>query len=261
MMPTSLSTDSSTVTPTTTTESYICGSNSRASTINATLFLLIMAYIILVVCSVIMIEDTWSPEPILVFTVTIGVQTVLCLVAIEGERTWPVRVLWVWVTIVLLIDFIAMYHAPPSPEPIVVVMATMAVQIVLCLLAIWGARTYRGWPVRVLWVWVTIRLLFDFIAMFMMLVDFDPSFMIRNWYLDLGRNWYLILGCILEISVYVPLIWYPLYGYLNEWPQLEEAAAGTTPSFTTAEGEPYKLEVTPTRRKNREGYESGIELV
>jgi len=123
----------------------------------------------------------------------------------------------------------------------------MVVQIVLCLLAIWGASTYRGWPVRVLWVWVTILLLFEFIAMLMI------------------RNWYLILGVILDILVCVPLIWYPLYGYLKEWPQLREAAAGTTPSFTTVhppgEAEAMAVGYSNETQKNRVGDEGGIELV
>ena len=110
--------------------------------------------------------------------------------------------------------------APTDDERIIfqVLLPCMLMQTSFSALSIWGACTYRGWPVKVLLGWVTIGMIFSCIGM---IVTANPV---------------VLVGLLLQTF----LIWMPLYGYGRDHRQLAvEAGATNTPGYELPDmGEP-----------------------
>ena len=78
------------------------------------------------------------------------------------------------------------------------VLIALLIQIVVASVALWGACTYRGWPVMIILAWVSISIVINFANMI------------------LAMNPLLIVGIFLQAY----LFWMPMFGYLSDFENL-----------------------------------------
>jgi hypothetical protein len=95
-------------------------------------------------------------------------------------------------------------NAPTEDERVMLQMLipAMVLQITFSSLAIWGACTYRGWPVRCCRLWMSILLALNFAGM---IISVNP---------------FMLVGLLLQFV----LFWMPMYGYGLDYETLKAAS-------------------------------------
>ena len=127
-------------------------------------------------------------------------------------------------------------NAPTPPQRImfILVLVSMALQIIFSLLALWGACTRRGWPVRVAFVWVSICMIFNAVGMIV------------------SMNLFLLIGVLLQFLFF----WMPLYGYIQD---LSESSTIVPPSSMVEERQ--MVVYSDNHEGDGDKEEDGMELV
>lgn len=94
--------------------------------------------------------------------------------------------------------------APSDDERVMfqMLLPAMALQVCVSALAIWGAWTYRGWPVQCARIWISILMVFNFIGM---IISLNPV---------------ILVGLLVQLFFF----WMPMYGYGKDYEQLKALA-------------------------------------
>lgn len=92
-------------------------------------------------------------------------------------------------------------------------LSVTVIQIIINSLAIWGAHTYRGWPVMLSLGWIAVNMIILMLASIFAAVY------------GTGGLAALVKGTVIVLIQFSFMLW-PMYEYIQEYEKLEEIATG-----------------------------------